>query len=301
MENNIEEYFQEIEKQVELLYSVAEKARSQGLDPEDNVEMLLAKNMAERVKNLISTVAPQIKETFISRLYQLEQEYGFSNWRVALKIAEEVALEKFCSFSTQKEAIEVGIRTGLAYLTVGVVSSPLEGFVELRFKKTKENKDYFCLMYSGPIRSAGGTAAAVSVLIADYLRKKFNFAEYDPTEEEIKRIITEISDYHERVTNLQYYPSEEELYFLLSKLPVQIDGHPSEKIEVSNYKDLKRIETNRLRNGVCLVIAEALAQKSKKLWAQLIKWGNDFNLSHWAFLEKFLEIQKRIKAKEKTS
>jgi len=41
--------------------------------------------------------------------------------------------------------------------------------------------------------------------------------------------------------------SEREIEFLTSHLPVQIDGDPSEQIEVPNYKNLPRIETNKLR------------------------------------------------------
>jgi len=39
-------------------------------------------------------------------------------------------------------------------------------------------------------------------------------------------------DYHERITNLQYLPSEKEIEFLCKHIPVQIAGDPSEKIEV---------------------------------------------------------------------
>ena len=99
------------------------------------------------------------------------------------------------------------------------------------------------LRYSGPIRSAGGTAGAVSVIVADYIRHQMGYATYDPTEEEVRRTITELYDYHDRITNLQYLPSEKEVWFLAEHLPVQVDGDPSEKIEVSNYKDLDRIDT----------------------------------------------------------
>ena len=51
------------------------------------------------------------------------------------------------------------------------------------------------------------------------------------TPQEIKRAVTELYDYHERVTNLQYLPSEEEIEFMVEHLPVQIDGEPSEKME----------------------------------------------------------------------
>ncbi len=295
----MEEYFEEINKNVKNLYEIAEKARKQGFDPADHVEIPLARNMAERVEGLVSVIAPQIKNSgVVKRIQEIEEKYGAQDWRVALQIALEVAQEKFCKFKDKKEAMEVGIRVGFAYVTVGVVASPLEGFVELRINKRRDGKEYFALRYSGPVRSAGGTGASVSVLIADYVRKNMGYDVYDPTEEEVKRVVTELEDYHEKVTNLQYYPSKEEAAFLTQKLPVQIDGDGSEKYEVSNYKDLPRIESNIIRNGVCLVTAECLAQKAAKVYAQIQKWGKDFGMEHWNFLEEFLTIQKRNKAKE---
>jgi len=78
---------------------------------------------------------------------------------------------------------------------------------------------------------------------------------------------------------------------------MQIDGDPSERYEVSNYKDLDRIKTNVIRNGPCLVLGEGVAQKAAKLWAQLSKWSKDFGLDDWNFIEKFLSLQKKSKAK----
>ena len=297
MSKGMEYYFQDIDKKVKKAYDLANKARKKGLDPEDKVPIPLAKNMAERVEGLISAVAPQIINSGISkRIYELEKTYGSLDWRIALIIAEEIANEKFCKFEDKLEAITIGVRVGFAYLTLGTVASPLEGLVEIKIGKTLTNKEYFVIKYSGPIRSAGGTAAAVSVILVDYLRKKFGYAAYDPTEKEIQRMVTEVYDYHERITNLQYKPSEEEVAFMVKHVPVQIDGDPSEKIDVSNYKDLERIETNRVRNGPCLVVAECLAQKAEKIWTQLSKWMKEFGLEHWAFLEGFVQLQKKAKS-----
>src|SRR3989344_1650709 len=298
--NDIENYFSKISEQIERCYEVANRARAKGYDPETKVAIPLAKTMAERVEGLVSAAAPEIIGAGVpSRIYELEAQYGKLDWRVALQISLEVAQQKLCKFSTEIRAMETGIRIGIAYLTLGIVSSPLEGFVELKIKKRRDGKDYFCLMYSGPIRSAGGTAGAVSVIVADYVRKNMGFDTYDPGDKEIRRMVTELYDYHERITNLQYLPSEREIVFLGQHLPVQIDGDPSEKIEVSNYKDLDRVETNRIRNGVCLVMGECIAQKSSKIWSNIKKWGNEFGLGHWGFLKDFVDIQKEIKSKEK--
>ncbi|MBI2652987.1 DNA polymerase II large subunit [Candidatus Woesearchaeota archaeon] len=295
------DYADGITKKINFAYKIANTARSKSYDPEETVNILVAKNMAERVEGLVSVVAPHIMNSGIpKRIKELEDIYGKLNWRVAFKISLETAQQKFCGFETQKEAIETGIRIGLAYLTLGVVASPLEGFVELKFRKRADGKEYLALMYSGPIRSAGGTAGALSVIIADYIRKNMGYDVYDPSEKEIRRMVTELYDYHERVTNLQYLPSEKEIRFLVSNLPIQIDGDASEEIEVSNYKDTERIETNRIRSGPCLVLGECVAQKAAKIWPQIKKWGHEFGIEHWSFLQEFVQLQKETKAKEKS-
>jgi DNA polymerase II large subunit len=290
----IKNYFQSIDVNLKKCYKIAKKARSKGLDPELDVAIPVAKNMAERVVGLISVVAPNITNTNITeRITELEKKYGQLDWRVGLVIAEEVAKEKFCKFESTLEAIEIGIRTGFAYLTLGIVSAPLEGFIGLKIKKRRDGKEYFAPQYAGPIRGAGGTAASTSVILTDYVRVKLGYSTYDPEEQEINRYTTEIHDYHERVTNLQYHPSDDELKFILSHLPVEVDGDPTEKFEVSNYKDLPRIDTNLIRGGMALVVAEGLSQKAPKLWKKLSKWGKEMGLE-WDWLEEFIKLKENI-------
>jgi len=289
----IEKYFKEIEEKLNQAYKIADAARKKGLDPEEHTDIPLARDMAERVQGIISAVAPQLVGLgIIKRINELEKKYGALDWRVALVIADEVASEKFCKFKNKLEAMEVGIRAGFTYHTLGIVSAPLEGFTELKIKKRRDGKEYFAAKFAGPIRGAGGTAAAFSLLIADYVRKKNGYDPYDPDDLEVERYITELDDYHERVTNLQYHAGPEQLQFLIKHLPVEVDGDPTEKFEVSKNKDLPRIETNRIRGGVALVVS-MLALKGDKLWKELSKWGKDFGLDDWNFLEQFIKIKKR--------
>lgn len=293
---NMQNYFVKLEEQLEKAHKIAEQARRKGCDPERRVDIPIAKNMAERVQGLLSIVAPDLLNSgFTKRIMQLEAEYGALAWEVALIIAKEVAQEKFCKFNSKLQAMELGIRAGFAYHTLGIVSAPLEGFVELKIKKRMDGKEYLALSFAGPIRGAGGTAASVAVLIGDYIRESMGYEAYDPTEDEQNRFVTELEDYHERITNLQYHPSEDEIKYLIKNIPVEIDGDPSERIDVSNYKDLPRVETNKIRSGVCLVVS-MLALKAPKLWKRVSKWKGSFN-SSWQFLEDFLKLQKEKKAK----
>jgi len=241
-------HFARIKKKVDEYYNVAESARSKGLDPVSKVEVPIASSLAEKAVGLISVMYPQLQDKkIVNRILELEKKYGQLSISVSMLIAEDIAKEKYCKFKDKIEAIDAGVRVGFSYTTLGVVSSPLEGFTGLKLGKTRDGRDYFKAYFSGPIRSAGTTAGCVVLMIIDYLREIFGYAKYDPSEEEVKRYITENYDYHERVTNLQYLPTEEEITFLARRLPIQISGEPTEQREVSNYKDLDRIETNFIR------------------------------------------------------
>ncbi|MEK6811173.1 MAG: DNA polymerase II large subunit [Nanoarchaeota archaeon] len=296
---NSEQYFQHINDEVKKAYAVAEVARAKGLDPVSKVETLIAISLAEKAVGLISVVYPQLQDQkIINRILELEKQYGQLTMSVCLGIAEDIAREKYCKFKDLIQAIDAGIRVAFSYFTLGVVSSPIEGYTELKLGKTLDGKDYFIAYFSGPIRSAGTTASCVALMVIDYLRELFNFAKYDPTEDEVKRYVTENYDYHERVNNLQYLPSEEEITFLAKNLPIQISGEPTEQREVYNYKDLPRVETNQIRGGMCLIFSEGLAQKAAKGF-RLLKAAkaNGFKSTGFDFLQEYVDVIQKKKVK----
>ena len=290
-----EKYFEELGGRIKENYEIAEKARAKGLDPEDKVEVPLALTMASKVMKLIATKYPQLdNEEIINRILDLEKQYGALDNSVSFTIAREIAQEKYCKFETQLEAIDAAIRVGFAYNTLGVVSSPIEGFTEIRTGKTQTGATYLKAFYSGPIRSAGTTAACVSIILIDYLRQLFGYARYDPTEQECKRLVAELYDYHERVTNLQYLPTEGEAYFIAKNCPIQIAGDPTEKREVSNYKDLPRVESDFIRGGFCLIVGEGVAQKAAK-GLRILKGlqKNGLKINDWEWLEEYVELHEQ--------
>ena len=296
--NRIDSYFKHLDDKLEVVYDVARRARKKGVDPKDYVEIPLAKDISKRVEGLISVFALQIVDSGVAeRIRELEEQFGKLDWRVGLQISYEVAQEKFCKFKNKKEAIEIGIRVGFAYITLGVISAPLEGFIDITIKKRRDGDEYICMNYAGPVRAAGGTAGAVSVLIGDYVRKKLGYKNYDPDETESKRFYTELLDYNDRCVRLQYLPTEEEVKFLIQNIGIEISGDPTEDIEVSNHKDLARMPTNRIRGGMCLVLAECIIQKANKLYKRIDDWGREFEMEQWLFLKDFLDLQKKMKAK----
>ncbi len=291
-----EEYFKNLKEQVDVIYSVAEEAKKTGLDPVNKVEIPLAMSMAEKVVGLISTIYPQMQDSGIAkRILDLEKEHGKLDSTIVFMISEEIARQKFCKFDDLVQAIDAGIRVGFAYQTLGVVSSPIEGYTGIKVRQTKDGKDYLEASFSGPIRSAGTTASCVVLMLIDYLRELFGFAKYDPTEDEVKRVWTELDFFHERITNLQYMPLEEEALFLAQHMPIQIAGDPSEKLEVPNYKNLERVDTNFLRSGFCLIMAEGLAQKAAKgfrLYNNAKKKGIQMTGFDW--IKDYVELHEKL-------
>jgi len=295
----IKNYFDKLQQQIEKEYSIATEARKLNVDPEGKVDILLAEAIAQRVEGLISAIAPTIVGSGVAqRIEELQKIYGPGDWRVGLKIAEEIAKQKFIKFETELEAISVGIRSGLAYTTQAVVSAPIEGIIDIKLKKRADGRDYLAIYYGGPIRGAGGTHQGVSVIIADYVRRKMNIADYDPTEDEVKRYFTETIDYYERVERKQYKPLEEEMNFIIKNIKVELNGDAGSEKEVSNYKNLPRVETNNIRTGLALVLTDGLPLKAAKIWKQLNKWGKDFDLEDWKWMDDFLKLKAKLRAGE---
>src|SRR3989338_3897219 len=88
-------YFEDMKKNVEEIYNIANNAKKKEIDPDNKIEIPLAENMIERAIGLVSIVSPQIINSNLSaRIVELEKKYGFLDWRISLIIAEEIAKEK---------------------------------------------------------------------------------------------------------------------------------------------------------------------------------------------------------------
>jgi len=271
---NTEEYCKLLEDTTSKEFELASQARKNGLDPSEEPEIYIAKNLAEKVEGLIELKGlADIVKKFSSE----ESEIA-----AAFKIAEQITKQE----SNKEMAADIAIRAGLAFLTQGAVSAPLEGIAKIKIHKNPDNTQYLSIYFAGPIRAAGGTAEALCVIIADYVRKVLGLARYKPTQQEVSRYYEEIQWYHRR-NHLQYLPSEEEVKIIVTNTPVCIDGEPTETYEVANFRDLGRVETNRVRGGMCLVLAEGLAQKAPKLWKRMRPIQEKFGVD-WSWLEGLL-------------
>ncbi len=284
---DVYDYLDLIESQAIKINEIAKKARNKGLDPTGNTEVPFAKDLASRVEELIGPkgVGQKIRDL---------DKAGYSREELALLISKDIVNHKFGVFS-DKESAEKAIRTSLAILTEGIVSAPLEGICKVDIKENDDGTQYIAIYFAGPIRSAGGTAQALAVLIGDYIRKTMYLDKYKPKKDEIERYVEEVDLYNKKL-RLQYLPSSDEVRFAVSNIPVEVTGEPTLEVEVSGFRDLKRVETNRVRGGAILAIAEGVLQKRMKI----MKYVSKFDISGWDWLgEIHAKDEKEESDKEK--
>ena len=174
------DYFDRLEAETHKLYEIANEARSKGLDVETKTEVPLAKDLAERVEGLVGP------EGVAKRIKELEKD--MSREEVAFEIAAEIASAKFeltgeKADYDEEQRCDQGLRTALAILTEGVVAAPLEGISQVKIKNNFDSTKYIAVYFAGPIRSAGGTAAALAVLLGDKIRRAIEIDEFKPIDQ----------------------------------------------------------------------------------------------------------------------
>ena len=175
-----------------------------------------------------------------------------------------------------------GICAGLAVLTEGILVAPLEGVVSCRIVANADGSKCLGVNFAGPIRSAGGTGQALSVLIADMLRRDFKLGVPALTFGEVERYKEEVMLYR----GLQYRPSNPELEIIAKSCPIFIDGEGVGK-EVTGQRDLPRVKDNKVREGCLLVMCEGLVLKAPKI----LKYVTQLELDGWDWLNQFLKTK----------
>ena len=269
----MEVYRRSIELEVDRAYEVATAARREGYDPEIAPEIPRAQDMAGRVEKLLAHLGIDgIAEEIRGLAATMPRE------EVAVEIARRLARDATRRPSVEAR-VDAAVRVGLAILTEGILVAPLEGLAEVHLPAGPDGP-YVELYYAGPIRAAGGTAQALSVLLADIVRRDLGLAAFHADAKEVGRYQEEVPLYkfHQ---HLQYVPTTKEIELVVSHVPVAISGEATEgDAEVSAFRDLPRVPTNGIRGGACLVIAEGLCQKA----AKIRKIVDKLRLDGWEFL-----------------
>ncbi|MBS7624392.1 MAG: DNA polymerase II large subunit [Candidatus Bathyarchaeia archaeon] len=274
------EYFSNLLSSLEEIYEIAKKARLRGPDPRPYPEIELASDLASLVEGFIGL--PGLAERIRALSKTMSRE------RAAFNIAKEIVCGKFGQLSDEKAA-DLAIRTALAILTEGVTAAVYsEGIAKVAIKNNPDGSRYLAVYFAGPIRSAGGTEAALTPVIADVVRQLLKLDRYKPTREEIERFIEELRLYEREVGRFQYSVSDEQLRFALEHLPVEVTGTPSDPVEVASYRNLPRIETNRVRGGALRVVNDGIVGRASKVLAVV----EDLGIKGWEWLKEIKEIAK---------
>ncbi|NHX36988.1 MULTISPECIES: DNA polymerase II large subunit [Halolamina] len=276
MRDDDERYFERIESQLDDAFDRAEAARSQGYDPQTEIEIPVARDMADRVENILGI--PGVAE----RVRELEGE--MSREEAALELVEDFVDGNVGDYDSREGKIEGAVRTAVALLTEGVVAAPIEGIDRAELLQNDDGTEFVNVYYAGPIRSAGGTAQALSVLVADYARSLLGIEEFHARDDEVERYAEEIALY-EKETGLQYTPKDEETKFIAEHMPIMLDGEATGDEEVSGFRDLERVDTNSARGGMCLVMAEGIALKAPKIQ----RYTRQLDEVDWPWLQDLID------------
>jgi DNA polymerase II large subunit len=281
--DHLELYYKEILEQYTQAYAIAAKARLEGLDPKDSVEPKTAFDLADRVNQMLGL---DQFEGLAERLRELLRTT--SKERAALTISQEIALGKFGVMEI-KRALEYSVRAGLAVITDGLTVAPIQGIYSVTVKQNEDNTSYASVSYAGPMRSAGGTEAAFSLVIADVIAKKLGLSNYRAREEEIGRFIEELRVYEREVGNFQFKVSDEDIRNAISNLSIEIDGVETDPVEVVVHRNLARVGTDRVRGGALRVLNDGVIGRARKL-AKILQ---ELNIADWDWLNELRGVSQQ--------
>lgn len=279
------EYFSSLKRELERIYGVAERARAEGFDPVTKVEIPPAHDVAARVEATLDGPVGVAK-----RIRELQQT--FSREEVAFAVAREIATGDLGGISDREKAADKAVRVALAIMTESITAAPLEGIAKVRIRGSGEG-EYLALYLAGPIRAAGGTDAAMTVLVTDQVRQVLHIPAFKTTDDEVERAVEEVELYS-RASHLQYPVYPDLIRFAAARLPIMLTGEPTEEYEVSGGRDLERIETNRVRSGFVLVLSDGVVGRS----AKLAKMVNKINVPGWEWLSEIAAKTSKAKSSE---
>jgi DNA polymerase II large subunit len=274
MSEGYQNYVETMENELTQLYGISDRARSKGLDPSLKTECVIAKDIADLVEGLVGPkdVAVSIRE--LSTKMQREE--------IAFKIAEEIVNGKFGKMEPETAA-EQAIRTALAIFTEGLTAAPIQGVAQVKIKTNADRSSYLAIYFAGPIRSAGGTDQALTLVVGDFVRRLLGLDKYKPTADEVARFLEELRLYERTVGRFQYHLPDDEVKKALDLLPVEVTGTESDPVEVSSYRNLQRIETNRVRGGALRVVNDGIVGRAAKVLTIVEKLG----FQGWDWLREF--------------
>jgi DNA polymerase II large subunit len=274
MSNEYRSYVESLQSELSKMYVLSESAHLKGFDPSLKTESIIAQDIADLVEGLVGPkgVAASIRD--------LSSKIGREE--IAFKVAEQIVDGYFGKLEPEKAA-EQAIRTALAIFTEGLTAAPIQGVAQVKIKSNLDKTKYLAIYFAGPIRSAGGTDQALTLVVGDYVRRMLELDRYKPTPEEVSRFIEELRLYERSVGRFQYHIPDEELKKAFDYLTIEVTGTESDPIEVSSYRNLPRIETNRVRGGALRVVNDGIVGRALKVLTIVEKLG----FQGWDWLREF--------------
>jgi len=268
------DYYSNLSTETFYIFEKAADAKSSLVDSSGTVEPKIAFDLADRVSKMHEIdIAEALRELLKTNGKEIS----------ALILSKEIALGKYSlPDASLEDKLDLAVRVGLAIVTEGVTIAPLQGISEVKIKKNKDGTEYLSVSIAGPMRSAGGTESAVTMLIADHVRKAVGLTKYQANsfDDETGRFVEELRIYEREASSFQFHILDEDIIHVISNLPVELDGVETDPFEVVNHKSMARIKTDRVRGGALRVLNDGLIGRSKKL----LKRIELYNLDGWEWL-----------------
>jgi len=268
------DYYSHLSSETTRIFENAAAAKATLFDSSAIIEPKIAFDLADRVAKMHDIdIADPLRE--LLKIHGKELS--------ALILSKELALGKYAlPDASLEDKLDLAVRVGLAIVTEGVTIAPLQGISEVKIKKNKDGTEYLSISIAGPMRSAGGTESAVTMLIADHVRKAVGLAKFQANsfDDETGRFIEELRIYEREASSFQFHILDEDIERVISHLPVELDGVDTDPYEVVNHKGMTRIKTDRVRGGALRVLNDGLIGRSKKL----LKRIELYNLDGWEWL-----------------
>ena len=262
-------YYESLMDRTRREYDMAGEAKATMVDTSGVVEPKIAMDLAERVAKMHDV---DIAEPLRTLLREKNKELA------ALEMASRIAGGRYVDPEADEvQRLDAAVRVGLAIVTEGVTIAPLQGISGVEINANKDGSRYLSVSIAGPMRSAGGTESAVTMLIADHVRKVAGLDRYvaDSFDSETGRFVEELRVYERDAGNFQYKVLDEDITHVISHLPVELAGVDTDPPEVVNHRNMHRIKTNRVRGGALRVLNDGLIGRSKKLLKRIEMYGLD--------------------------
>lgn len=283
MPDHYRTYYQSLTSDTYHAYDKAADAKSTLVDTSAIVEPKVVFDLSDRVAKMHDIdIAKPLRELLAVKNKELS----------ALDIAGRIAKGQYLPEGVSlEERLDMAVRVGLAVVTEGVTIAPLQGINSIDIGENRDGTKYLSVSIAGPMRSAGGTESAVTMLIADHVRSVVGLDKYQANsygDDETGRFVEELRIYERDASNFQYRVRDEDITYVISHLPIELAGVDTDPYEVVNHRGMHRIKTDRVRGGALRVLNDGLIGRSKKLLKRIEMYG----LEGWGWLEDLKGVVK---------